>query len=79
MLVCTVPVWIGIRIVCVITVEREVSRSVRSNNFNCHHMFLHAQELEFTHPFTNNNIIVKALFPEDWLKIFDEFNWELNL
>ena len=49
------------------------------NNFNCHHMFLHAHELEFIHPFTNNNISVKALFPKDWLKIFDEFNWELNL
>ena len=44
-------------------------------NFNCNNMFLHAYQLQFRHPFTTKYFSIKAPFPLDWIKIFDEFNW----
>ncbi len=48
------------------------------HEFNCHNLFLHAHQLEFTHPVNAINISVKANFPEDWNKIFETFNWNYN-
>ncbi|MBP8792514.1 MAG: pseudouridine synthase [Lutibacter sp.] len=46
-------------------------------NFNCYNMFLHAYELKFKHPITANNITVTTSLPNDWLFIFNKFNWKL--
>lgn len=45
--------------------------------FNCIYMFLHAYQLEFTHPITKEKLNLIADFPEDWKKIFTKFNWKL--
>lgn len=44
--------------------------------FGCKKLFLHAGSLEFIHPFTKSSLLLKADFPEDWRKLFSEFNWE---
>jgi len=43
--------------------------------FNCNNLFLHAQKLNFIHPITTTKIAITAIFPEDWTKIFNIFNW----
>jgi tRNA pseudouridine65 synthase len=48
------------------------------NEFNCKNLFLHANSLEFTHPFTNKKVAINATLPLDWLLIFDKFNWKLH-
>ncbi|WP_435414976.1 pseudouridine synthase [Polaribacter aestuariivivens] len=45
-------------------------------NFNCSHLFLHAGILQFTHPFSLENLILKASFPEDWVMLFEKFSWK---
>lgn len=45
-------------------------------NFNWHTMFLHAASLDFAHPYSNQNIELKADFPENWNQLFQEFNWK---
>lgn len=47
-----------------------------AENFGWQNLFLHAGKLEFTHPFTSEKLILQASFPEDWLALFDEFDWE---
>lgn len=47
-----------------------------AENFGWQNLFLHAGKLEFTHPFTSEKLILKASFPEDWLALFNEFDWE---
>jgi len=42
---------------------------------NCIYMFLHAYQLEFTHPITNEKLKLKANFPTDWKMLFHKFNW----
>ena len=44
-------------------------------NFDCTNMFLHAGTLEFVHPFSNEKLLLKASFPEDWTQLFKEFSW----
>lgn len=44
--------------------------------FDCKNLFLHAGILEFTHPFINEDMSLKALFPNDWNKLFTEFGWK---
>lgn len=46
-------------------------------NFNCENLFLHAYSLEFTHPFSKENIVLNAKFPCDWNIIFEKFNWNI--
>ena len=46
------------------------------NNFDCHNLFLHALKLNFKHPKTLVKLEFRANFPNDWLKIFDKFNWK---
>ena len=43
--------------------------------YNCHRLLLHAISLEFTHPYTNEVIFLKAPFDETFKNIFDDFNW----
>ncbi len=45
-------------------------------NFNCKNLFLHAGQLEFTHPFTDKQLNLKSSFPKDWLLIFGRFSWK---
>lgn len=44
--------------------------------YQCNYLFLHAQSIEFTHPHSHQKLSLTALFPTDWLKIFNEFNWQ---
>jgi len=39
-------------------------------------LFLHAGSLEFVHPFSQEKLCLKADFPEDWLNLFDRFEWK---
>ena len=43
--------------------------------YNCHRLLLHAISLEFTHPYTNEVIFLKAPFDETFRNIFENFNW----
>jgi len=45
-------------------------------NFGCKNLFLHAGELAFKHPFSEENLILKANFPKDWISLFKEFSWK---
>ncbi len=47
------------------------------DNFDCENLFLHAYSLEFKHPFTDENLLIKANFPRDWSIIFDRFKWSV--
>lgn len=46
--------------------------------FNCNYLFLHAYQIEFTHPLTHQKMCLTAEFPLDWLLIFNVFNWNIN-
>jgi tRNA pseudouridine65 synthase len=45
-------------------------------NFDWKKLFLHAGKLAFKHPFSNENLILRAGFPEDWISLFEEFSWD---
>lgn len=47
-------------------------------NFNCIYMFLHAFQLDFTHPITKEKLQLSANFPNDWNKLFNKFNWKIE-
>lgn len=44
--------------------------------FNCHYLFLHAYSLKLKHPLTNEQLIIKANLPNDWISIFNIFDWK---
>ena len=44
-------------------------------NFDCENLFLHAASLEFIHPFSDEQLFLKATFPKDWSKLFANFSW----
>lgn len=44
--------------------------------FGLTNLFLHAGSLEFKHPFTQDNLNLKASFPKDWLALFERFQWK---
>jgi len=44
--------------------------------FNCHNLFLHAYSLKLKHPLTNEQLIIKANLPNDWISIFNTFDWK---
>jgi len=44
-------------------------------NFGWKNLFLHAGKLEFTHPFTAEELTLKGSFPKDWIALFEEFSW----
>lgn len=43
--------------------------------FDCSNMFLHAKQLDFIHPFTEEKLLITANFPNNWYTIFNKFNW----
>ncbi|MDD3723736.1 MAG: pseudouridine synthase [Lutibacter sp.] len=45
--------------------------------FDCENLFLHAHSLHFSQPITHENIYLNASFPNDWIKIFKIFDWNL--
>ncbi|WP_317131296.1 pseudouridine synthase [Polaribacter sp. IC073] len=45
-------------------------------NFGWKNMFLHAGKLAFKHPFSGEELILKAPYPKDWIAMFKEFSWE---
>jgi tRNA pseudouridine65 synthase len=45
-------------------------------NFGWKKLFLHAGELTFKHPFSNEDLVLRAIFPEDWISLFEEFSWD---
>ena len=47
-----------------------------ANRFGCDNMFLHAEGITFNHPFTNTELTLKASYPTNWNRIFEEFRWE---
>ena len=44
--------------------------------FGWTNLFLHAGSLEFTHPFTQQQLNLKAPFPKDWRDLFAKFDWK---
>ena len=38
-------------------------------------LFLHAACLDFTHPFTNQKLILQSSFSDDWVQLFKKFSW----
>lgn len=44
--------------------------------FGWKNLFLHAGSLEFTHPFTEEKLILKSSFSEDWIQLFEKFSWK---
>jgi len=48
-----------------------------NEKFGWNNLFLHAHSLQFTHPFSDEKLHLKADFPKDWLQLFKKFNWEL--
>lgn len=45
--------------------------------FDCRNLFLHAHQLEFTHPFHKEDISIVGDFPQDWCNIATHFQWSL--
>ncbi len=43
--------------------------------FGCTKLFLHAGSLVFKHPFTQEELDIKAQFPSDWETVFKKFDW----
>ncbi|MCT4580464.1 MAG: pseudouridine synthase [Flavobacteriales bacterium] len=46
------------------------------NQFDCHNLFLHAIQLSFTHPFTKEDLVLKASLNKNWELIFEHFGWD---
>ncbi len=44
--------------------------------YDSHRLMLHASKLRFVHPYTKQELVLKASFDETWLKLFAEFGWE---
>lgn len=45
------------------------------DHLNAHRLMLHASKLEFTHPYTEENIVIEAKFDEVWMNLIDKFGW----
>lgn len=44
--------------------------------FECHRLLLHAHKIQFVHPVSKKNIIVKAPLDDAFKTLFKKFNWE---
>jgi len=44
--------------------------------FGWKNLFLHAGSLAFTHPFSNQELVLKSSFPDDWIQLFEKFSWK---
>lgn len=49
------------------------------DKFGWENLFLHAGQLTFTHPFTNENLILQAEFPNHWQELFEQFGWKNSI
>ena len=45
--------------------------------FNCSNLFLHAYSIKLNHPITNKNIYLSAPLPDNWICIFNYFDWNI--
>jgi len=45
--------------------------------YDSHRLLLHASSLKFTHPFTGQELLIKAGVDETWLKLCGEFGWQV--
>ncbi len=56
-----------------------VNKYIRKN-YKLYRLFLHSYELSFTHPFTNEEVVIKCPLPEELQKIREDFeNQKLNI
>ena len=46
------------------------------DQFGWINLFLHAGSLAFTHPFTNQELVLKSSFSDDWIQLFEKFSWK---
>ncbi|MDF5083428.1 pseudouridine synthase, partial [Vibrio parahaemolyticus] len=44
--------------------------------FDSHRLLLHASELRFVHPFTDQEIVMTANLDETWQQLFTRFEWD---
>ncbi|MGC9404313.1 tRNA pseudouridine(65) synthase TruC [Vibrio genomosp. F10] len=44
-------------------------------NYDAYQLMLHASELKFIHPLTNEELVLKAGFDETWQRLMTEFGW----
>lgn len=49
------------------------------SNFGLDYLFLHAHSLSFTHPFTNQELVITKKTPSFWNTFFNAVNWDINL
>ncbi|MDW2194286.1 tRNA pseudouridine(65) synthase TruC, partial [Vibrio sp. 1641] len=42
-------------------------------------LLLHASELRFVHPFTNEELVMKASIDDTWQQLFTRFEWDEEL
>ena len=47
-----------------------------TEKFGWDSLFLHAGTLEFTHPFSSKKLFLKASFPNNWITMFQKFEWK---
>lgn len=45
------------------------------DHYQSHRLLLHASELRFVHPFTEQEVILKATFDLTWLRLIEQFGW----
>lgn len=48
-----------------------------AQHFGFKRLMLHAQKLEFIHPITEQSISIEAEFDDDWLALFNQFDWKI--
>lgn len=46
------------------------------NEFDSHRLLLHASKLRFVHPYTNEDLVLKASVDDTWLRLFARFSWD---
>ncbi|MGB0897186.1 MAG: pseudouridine synthase [Flavobacteriaceae bacterium] len=46
-----------------------------ANEFDCSHLFLHAKQLEFIHPYTHKPMVILAELPPHWQKVQHHLNF----
>ncbi|NMS37556.1 tRNA pseudouridine(65) synthase TruC, partial [Vibrio parahaemolyticus] len=44
-----------------------------------HRLLLHASELRFVHPFTDQEIVMTANLDETWQQLFTRFEWDESM
>lgn len=49
------------------------------DDLDSHRLLLHASELRFIHPFTQEELVMKANLDETWLRLFETFDWDIKL